>query len=428
MLFEDNFPYMLFKVVLTVICTLGMMCTTTKFKYRLRQIIFILSVYLFYVLISSAAIIYFWNYDFFMRVFALTISFPAIFMIYKLAKAHPALAVFTHATQILFSLYVTATITLINTALKGSELSDCLLRLAAYLLIILLEFFFVRQPFLQLTAIARNGWGILSLIPCSLIILAVTIASYPAHFTVNPSGALLIYLLGAVIVIIYFAVFQYLFMQYRFQMANHNQELLELQVQSLKEKTAETAAAAEKARIDIHDTRHRLQTIASLVENGKSEAVLDYINNSISQFQLQAPAHYCSDPVLNATLSSYLERALAEKIVLETRFSIPDTLPVDSAELSIVFANALENAIEACRRLPEAERKIICKCIHKPKLMLEISNPCSGTVAFSQDGLPISDKEGHGIGTRSIMAFCKKNDAFYHFAVEEGWFTLKIVM
>lgn len=428
MLFEDNFPYMLFKVVLTVMCTLGMMCSTTKLKYKLRKIIFILSVYLFYVLISSAIIIYLWNFEFFTRIFVLTISFPAIFMIYKLAKAHPALAVFNHATQILFSLYVTATITLINTALHGSELSDCLLRLTAYLLIILLEVAFIRQPFLHLTAIARKGWGILSLIPCSLIILAVAIASYPAHFTVNPSGVLLIYLLGAVIVIIYFAVFQYLFMQYRFQMANHNQELLELQVQSLKEKASETAAVAEKARIDIHDTRHRFQTIASLVETGEPQAVLDYINNSISQFQLQTPTHYCSDPILNATLSSYLEKAATENIVLETRFSIPDTLPVDPAELSIVFANALENAITACHSLPYEERKIICKCIHKPKLMLEVSNPYNGTVAFSQDGLPLSDEEGHGIGTRSIMAFCKKNDAFYHFTAEDGWFTLKIVM
>lgn len=428
MLFENNFPYIIFKITLTVISTLGMMCSTTKFKYSLRQILSILSLYLLYVLLSSVAIIHFWDYMLFVRIFVFTISLPAIFMIYKLAKAHPALAVFTHATQILFSLYVAATITLVNTAIHGSVLSDCLLRLTVYLLIILLEFAFIRHPFLQLTAITQKGWGILSLIPCSLIILAVAIATYPVHFTNNPSGVFLIYLLGAVIVIIYFAVFQYLLMQYRFQMTNHNQELLELQVQSLKEKASETASVAEKARIDIHDTRHRFLTIASLVENEDPQAVLDYIHNSISQFQLEAPVLYCSDPILNATLSSYLERAERENITLETRLSFPDTLPVDSAELSIVFANALENAISACRQLPEKERKIICKCIHKPKLMLEVSNPYTGTVAFSQNGLPISEEAEHGIGTRSIIAFCKKNDAFYNFTAENGWFTLKIVL
>lgn len=428
MLFENNLPYLIFKVTLITFCTLGMMCSTTKFKYSFRQLIAIFSLFLFYVLISSAVIMYFWGFIFLARIFVITISLPAIIMIYKLAKVQPAFAVFNHATQILFSLYITGTITLVNTALHGSELTDILLRIAAYLLTILLEFAFIRKPFLQLTALTQKGWGILSLIPCSLILLAAAIASYPTHFTRNPSGPLLIYLLGAVIVIIYFAIFQYLSMQYHFQMTSHNQELLELQVQSLKEKASETAAATEKARIDIHDTRHRLQTIASLVENGETQAVLDYINNSISQFQFQAPVPYCSNPILNATLSSYLERAEAENIVLETYFSIPDTLPVDPAELSIVFANALENAITACRSLPEGQRKINCKCIHKPKLMLEVSNTFAGTVAFSKDGLPISEDEAHGIGTRSIMAFCKKNNAYYNYKAENGWFSLKIVL
>lgn len=427
MLFENNLPYMIFKVILIVICTLGMMCSTTKFRYSSRKVIFILALYLLYVLLSSAAIISIWNFTVLTRVFAFTISLPAIFTIYKLAKEPPALAVFTHATQILFSAYIAATITLVNTALHGSAFSDCLLRTAVYLLILLLEFAFVRRPFLQLTSIIEKGWGVLSLIPCSPLVLAAAIASCPTHFTSNPSGAFLLYLLGAVIVVIYFSVFQYLSIQYRFQLTNHTRDLLELQVQSLKERAAETTAAAEKARIDIHDTRHRLQTIASLVKSGEAHSVLDYIDNSMSQLQLQAPASYCSDPILNATLSSYLKRAESEHILLETHFSIPGTLPVDSAELSIVFANALENAIAACLKLPEEKRKIICKCIHKPKLMLEVSNSYTGTIRFSPDGLPMPEEDGHGIGTRSIVAFCKKHDAFYRFTAENEQFTVVIV-
>ena len=60
--------------------------------------------------------------------------------------------------------------------------------------------------------------------------------------------------------------------------------------------------------------------------------------------------------------------------------------------------------------------------------MLEISNPCCGTVAFSEDGMPLSKEDEHGIGTRSIMAFCKKYDALCSFTAEDGWFTLKVVL
>lgn len=65
--------------------------------------------------------------------------------------------------------------------------------------------------------------------------------------------------------------------------------------------------------------------------------------------------------------------------------AIPETLPVDSAELSICFANALENAIKACEKLPTNERKIIIRCIHKPAFMFEIKNPYQGKVSLGRN-------------------------------------------
>ncbi len=427
MLFEDNAFYMTFKVIVIVLGTLGMMCSTTEFKRNYTRNFCALSLYLLYVIISSSAIIHFFGYLFFARICVFTISFPAVLSIYIFARTPLAKTIFIYASQILLSLYACATVTLITTKLHASELADCLMRVLSYLLIIILEFALVRRPFLGLSKNIRNGWGILSLIPCFLIMFVMAFALYPVHYTQSTSTVVLIYLFGIVIVIIYFSIFQYLTIQYQFQMTSHNQELLKLQVQNIREKAAEITAVAEKARIDMHDIRHRLQTIASLMENGETQSALDYISNSISQLRLQKSVLYCNDPILNATLSFYLERAAEENIVLETHFSIPDTLPADSAELSIVFANALENAITACRQLSEHNRKIICKCIQKPKFMLEISNPYTGTITFSKDGIPISNEAEHGIGTRSIMAFCKKNNVFYNFTAEDGWFMVTLV-
>jgi len=428
MLFENNIPYATLKTLLIVVGTLGMMCTTTRFRHSTKRIALIFGIYLCYVFVSSAAIIIFWGFSFLIRVFLLTISAPAVYLVFRLAKDQPSKAVFNYATQILFSMYVSTSITLINTALHGTALTDFLMRLIVYGVIILLEYRFLRRPFLQLTAITDSGWLILALIPCSFMVLSVALASYPKPYTQNPVNVIFIYLLGAVIVIIYFSVFQYLFMQYRLQMAKQNMELLEFQVEHLKEKIMKDALAAEKSRIDKHDARHRFHTISSLLTEGKIPEALDYIRQSVSQFPEKETASYCKDAILNATLSSYFGQAKEEDIRLETHLSLPKTLPINSGEFSIVIANALENAIKACCNLPKEQRKIICKCIHMPKLMLEISNPCSENVIFSEDGIPLSKEQEHGIGTRSIMAFCRKYDAFCSFAAENGWFTLKIVL
>lgn len=356
MLFEDNISYATLKTLLIVIGTLGMMCSTTKFKHSAKRIALILFLYLCYVSGSSAVIIVLFGYTFFLRIFLLSVSAPAIYLVFRLAGDQPSKAVFNYATQILFSLYVSAGITLINTAVHGSERSDFLIRLVVYGIIVLLEYRFLRRPFLQISAITKNGWLILALVPCSLMILSVALASYPVPYTQNPTNVIFIYLLGTVIVIIYFALFQYLFIQYRFQTTKLNMEVLKLQVGNLKEKIASDAAAAEKSRIDRHDTRHRFQAAASLLENGNISEALDYIACSVSLFRTETPVTYCKDILLNATLSSYFRQAREAEIVLETHLSLPDSLPVDSGEFSIVLANALENAIKACRLLPEGQR------------------------------------------------------------------------
>lgn len=429
MFLEKNDIYFTFRVVLLTLATLGMLCSVTDFKYKNRKVVFAVCLFLIYTLAATGILVYFGGYLVFLRLSLFVISVPGTLLVYKLDKSRPTTAVFHYATQLLFSVYCVITAGIINTYLWDSATIDLLILLIMYPLIIVLEYRFLRTPFLRLSSVVEYGWGILSLIPCSLLLFTFVIIFYPVHIFKNPFGIILFYLLGALIVVIYISVFQYLSIQYRFQFANHNMELLTLQVNNLKEKTSEHAAAMEAIRIERHDTRHRFRMISSLLENGDTKAALEFIHTTQAQQQNEPKqTNYCSNPFLNAVLSSYLEQTKKEHIFLETHLAIPDSLPADAVELSIVFANALENAITACRKLPEANRRITIKCICQPTLMLEISNTYAGTVCFSKDNLPVSDKNGHGIGSRSIAAFCKNYDAYYSFHAENGWFSVKIVM
>ena len=113
---------------------------------------------------------------------------------------------------------------------------------------------------------------------------------------------------------------------------------------------------------------------------------------------------------------------------MEAKISLPETLPVDESELAIVVANALENAIHANLELPREQREIRCKMVGTPDVMLEISNPCTGNVSFDGKGLPLAKKEGHGLGVRSISAFCRKNGAVCQFDLKDRWFRLRVVL
>lgn len=424
MLFEDNITFLLLKVLITCAGTFGMMGSTVKYRFVKEKpvSIIIFGAYVLYIILSTYAIIYFFDYEHFLRVFILTISCPAVLLLHNISDEPFPRLVFTRATHILASLYLAATITLVNTALHGTELSDILMRLLVYLLVILLDFHFVRPIYLDFITKIRTGWGILSLVPCALIFLAVAFAFYPEHYTRRPASVLMIYLLGAVIVILYAAIGLYLSLQYHRQSAEQNREILKLQVQNIQREAADIENLVNQTKIIRHDTRHMLSTIASLAESRDMQAILDFIGISDKSPDIPETFRYSKDPLLDTTLCSYFTSAKEAGILLQTSLAIPDTLPVDSAGLAICFANTLGNAIASCQKLPEKERKIVFTCIDKPRLMFEIGCPYQGRVAFDRNGLPKSPEGGMETHVRSIVAFCEKHDAFYSFTAENGWF------
>ncbi|MBR2275294.1 MAG: sensor histidine kinase [Lachnospiraceae bacterium] len=135
--------------------------------------------------------------------------------------------------------------------------------------------------------------------------------------------------------------------------------------------------------------------------------------------------------MLDAMFASYFATAEADGIRIEASLDVPKDLRVSAAELSTVFANALENAIKAVRKLPKEQRVIRCKCIRYPQVMFSVSNPYEGQIRFDDDGRPIASEsasiKGHGVGTASIAAYCEKYGAFCEYEAMDGWFTLRVM-
>ena len=428
MIFDNNMAYQIYRILLSIFGTLGMIISITPMKKSHKRNLLILGGYVVYAVVFSCLSLRFLGFLTFLRSAVFTVSLPGVAAIYMAADTSIPRHIFKCLSQLLLSLYLIISMTLLNTLLGGSLLSSAILLFFAYTAMIFLEFFFLRTYFLDMIEIITKGWGILTLIPSSFLLFVMVLVLHPVHYTQNPSFVILFYMTGSVILIIYYAVFQYLRTQYQYQMDEQNREILEVQMQGIKKHAEDTKRNAEEVRRIWQDTHRMLSGIAALAREGNAEAILSFVAESSALNPLTAPAHYCSDPILNATLTAYLSRAENSGITIDLHLAIPEILPVDSAELSICFANALENAIKACEELPRNERKIILRCIHKPAFMFEIENPYKGRITFGRNGLPISTKTGHGLGTRSIMAFCEKHNAFYDFSAEGGWFRVMITL
>ena len=405
--------------------TIGMMASLTEFRFGRKKLLFLLAIYGIWVVCSSMFLIYIGGELLLIRLFYFTISIPAAVLTYWAANDSPVQSVFNHMTQILFSVLMASILRVFTEHLGLSGSANILLMGIFYCAIIYLEYRFLRQPFRMLIQAIPTRWGILTLIPCVFCGYLIFVASWPDSYLKNPSQMAYVYATVIPLIIVYIVVFKSLYDLYHIHMEQHRSSLMAVQITALKDKIQKVKDVEEEVRIQRHDLRHQLQVVAELVTRDETETALEFLNATQKRLDEQKETLWCRPPVLNAVFSSYFDQARNQGIAVETEISLPDDLPVDEGELAIVLANALENAIHANLLYPYEQRKLRCKMIGTPSIMLEISNPCMGDIIFDSNGLPVAQRKGHGRGVQSISAFCQKNGAVCQFDLIDGWFRFR---
>lgn len=56
---------------------------------------------------------------------------------------------------------------------------------------------------------------------------------------------------------------------------------------------------------------------------------------------------------------------------------------------------------------------------------MQIMNSCDAAEILFKDGVPVTDRRGHGIGVRSICAIVDKYNGIYSFSAKDDGFILR---
>lgn len=209
-----------------------------------------------------------------------------------------------------------------------------------------------------------------------------------------------------------------------------------------------------------HDMANHLQALSALPSEKKDT----YIRELLDSGALAKTLNYCGDPTLNAVLSVKENLLRQQNISLELKLDIPEELPFEKADLCAIYANALDNAAEACAGLPEEKpettkaepranntknRTIILESrARKGMLVFQITNPVPENVPGQHAGTSVQtfsalsagkeksgqagtlppttkkDRTRHGYGLRSIRMSVEKYGGHMEIRQEEGQFTL----
>ena len=203
--------------------------------------------------------------------------------------------------------------------------------------------------------------------------------------------------------------------------------ILEMAANSMKERLNATEEILSQDRAMRHDRRHFEALILSLIQDGKVDEAKKCLEERMSQ-EPRGNRSFCENTTVNAALMHYVTIAERNNIKVKVAANIPYNTGVDDMQLAIAISNLLENAIHACENVPETERFIEVTGKYKQQLLLEISNSCAGEVLLDDNGHPVTSKEGHGIGTRSVLDFVEKTGSEIRYITGDNTFKVQMLI
>lgn len=213
------------------------------------------------------------------------------------------------------------------------------------------------------------------------------------------------------------------------QNATFREEAISLQAKSKAQQEsieALSAAYAQQRKL-THDFRAHLSTLDGMLmqQNGDINTIQTYIHSLQSKqnerILLVNTHHAALDALLN-------QKALvAKNRKIDIQFSVNDLSPIkiDMVDLTVVISNTLDNAIEACEKLPETDRQIYVQALlEEDELFYAVRNK-SLPVNMVANQLPASTKDNssfHGYGLQNVHTTLEKYHTLYAMDYENGWF------
>ena len=168
----------------------------------------------------------------------------------------------------------------------------------------------------------------------------------------------------------------------------------------------------ENQRILIHDIKKHLQSINLLNEKKDHKKIETYIRQLMLSSDLMESSRLCEHEMLNSILCRYMRQCTDKHISFHADIRSETTDFIADNDLTSLFCNLLDNAVEAANHIPNSFIEINTNKREKtPFVVITVINSCRKN-PFSKESNSLStnksDKHRHGFGIKSIRKTISK--------------------
>ena len=205
-------------------------------------------------------------------------------------------------------------------------------------------------------------------------------------------------------------------------------DMLEKQIANEQAYYKDIARTQTELQKTAHDMKNALLAVLGTVSDGNAPAAEGKLRDMLQVATDSLQTVYTGRATVDAMLNVKARRMRDLHIRFEPICFLRKEMALDDIDFCIFLGNALDNAIEACEKLPEEKRYIQLKLLESDgTLSCSIENPTDGALPENGARTTKRDRRRHGFGLENMREIVRKNGGEMETRSADGKFVLLAV-
>lgn len=180
-----------------------------------------------------------------------------------------------------------------------------------------------------------------------------------------------------------------------------------------------------------HDLKNHIQTMKAHAAMGEYDRLNEYMDELDTDLNEVDQIIKTGNVKIDAVLNSKLSLARAKQIDVEAKAVVPRELAVSEVDLSVILGNLMDNAMEACLKIDEKERRFlrVYMDVFKGQLYIYVMNSVKDAPKrMGKIYLTTKDSRNHGFGLLRMDKVVDKYHGYLDRQHEEGVFATEVML
>lgn len=206
------------------------------------------------------------------------------------------------------------------------------------------------------------------------------------------------------------------------------QEIFKQQIKAQSKHLDEILITQRQIKKIRHDLINHNISLQAFFENKDYLSGLEYLKNMNNIVEIPEDTLETGNIALDAIINTKRSIAISKNISFVTNIQIPENVFVDPIDICIIFGNALDNAIEACEKIQNNNKKIAVSIVYEDdSIICKIANTA---IKSNNHFLHTTKKDSsnHGFGIGNIESALSKYKHICRFKQTEDEFILSFVI